>query len=99
MKNQDYSPHTIETQVKSELTKWVNLRDRQNDDLTPIQYAASNGNPGMLKLLIKYGAHITVKTSIGAGVMHLAAQSDSVYSIAYFSMMHKESMNERDTDG
>jgi ankyrin repeat protein len=31
--------------------------------------------------------------------MHLAAQSDSVYSIAYFSMRHKESMNERDNDG
>jgi ankyrin repeat protein len=99
MKNHDYSPHSIEAQVNSELAKWVNLRDRQNDNLTPIQYAASYGNPGMLKLLIKYGAQITVKTSIGAGVMHLAAQSDSVYSIAYFSMRHKESMTERDNDG
>jgi hypothetical protein len=53
----------------------------------------------MLKLLIKYGAQITVKTSIGAGVMHLAAQSDSVFSIAYFSMRYKESMTERDNDG
>jgi len=53
----------------------------------------------MLKLLIKYGAHITVKTSIGAGLMHLAAQSDNVHSIAYFSMRHKESMKERDNDG
>jgi hypothetical protein len=99
MKNQDYTPQTIETQVNSELAKWVNLRDRQNEDLTPIQYAASIGNPGMLKLLIKYGAHIKVKTSIGAGVMHLAAQSDNVFSIAYFSMRHKESMTERDNDG
>lgn len=61
MKNQDYSPHTIEAQVNSELAKWVNLRDRMNVDLTPIHYAASNGNPGMLKLLIKYGAQISLK--------------------------------------
>ena len=53
----------------------------------------------MLKLLIKYGAQISGKTSIGAGLMHIAAQSDSVYSIAYFSIMHKESLNERDNDG
>jgi len=53
----------------------------------------------MIKLMIKLGANLNCQTRSGAGVMHLAAQGDSAFAIAYFSIKHQEGFNSKDSDG
>ena len=51
---------------------------------TPLHYASYHGNPKMIDILIKDGADMYAVNNQGINMLHVAAQGDSVYSIAYF---------------
>lgn len=45
---------------------------RYNDEMTPLMYAALNGNTGMIRLLLKHGADINAKNKDGATAVVIA---------------------------
>lgn len=56
------------------------------------------GNPKTIKLLIKHGADVERKNKQGINVLHLAAQGDKAFSLAFFKTNHKMAINERDSE-
>jgi len=76
----------------------VNSKDSSSDNLTPLHYASYTGNPEMLKLLISYGAELNCRSKMGADVLHLAAQGDSAYSLAFFKLRYDLKFDGRDND-
>ena len=48
-----------------------------------IHFACYNGDPEMIKLLVKYGSRLDVANKIGLSPMHVAAQADKAYPITY----------------
>lgn len=57
--------------------------------------ASYTGNPQIIKILIANGAYINAKNPAGMTVMHLAAQGNQAYSLAYFKSKYLD-INERD---
>ena len=52
----------------------------------------------MIKLLVKNGANIYAKNPLGLGMMHMGAQSDQAYTLAYFRSKGL-SVNDIDSQG
>ncbi len=67
----------------------------REDGLCPIHYAAFNGNPKIIKVLIQNGADINARSKSGLSVMHVAAQGDRPYPLTLFKSLGL-SINDRD---
>ena len=55
-----------------------------NGGFTPLHYASYHGNPKMIDLLIAAGADIYAENEQNINVLHVAAQGDAPYSLAFF---------------
>ena len=51
---------------------------------TPLHYASYHGNPRMIEILIDAGADMYAQNNQGINMLHVAAQGDSAYSVAFF---------------
>ena len=55
-----------------------------NGGFTPLHYASYHGNPKLIDMLIEAGADIYAENEQSINVLHVAAQGDSPYSLAFF---------------
>ncbi|CAG9310721.1 unnamed protein product [Blepharisma stoltei] len=65
------------------ILNWINKPNR--DGYTPYHLAITKGNLTMVKYLTLSGADIDIKTPLGLGPVHLAAQGDFADLVAYFA--------------
>jgi ankyrin repeat protein len=64
----------LEKEVKlKKISEFVNLKAYKIDELTPLHFASFNGNPGLIELLVSYGANIYAVSKNGMGMIHMAA--------------------------
>lgn len=64
---------------------------------TALHFAAYHGNPRMIEALVDSGANVYATNKQEINMLHVAAQGDSPYSIAYFKKMGI-SVNSRDRE-
>lgn len=66
------------------LTSWINLRTKNQEGFTAIQYAAFNGNAKVCRLLLGKGADLSVENNHRINPVHLAAQGDQPATLHLF---------------
>ena len=76
----------------------VDLEDSQelSGGFSPLHYAAYHGNAKIINMLIEAGADIYAENDQGINVLHVAAQGDSPYSLAFFLRHSTMTVNCRD---
>eukprot|EP00347_Sterkiella_histriomuscorum_P002633 403367392 len=74
----------IKNKVRNAIKEWINIPSRSDEGVYPIHFAAFHGNPRMIKLMVKIGADITVRSKLGINLIHVSAQGDQAYSLVYF---------------
>ena len=58
---------------------------KDNEHFIALHYACFHGNKDLINLLMSFGANHKYVNKKGINMLHVAAQGDSPYSLAYFS--------------
>lgn len=63
---------------------------------TPLHYASYHGNYKIIDMLVSIGANVYAENEQGINMVHVAAQGDQPYSLAYFLRKSTLSINSLD---
>jgi len=76
-----------------------NVSDKSNekDAVTPLIYAAAEGKPGFVKLLMEYGASLSETNKDGQTAIHLAAKNSHHVVLRYLLKQKGAPINSQDT--
>ena len=74
----------IKSEVRKRVSNWINTPADSAQGFYPLHYASYHGNVKLIKLLMRNKADYSVQTKEGINVLHVAAQGDEAYSLAYF---------------
>ena len=63
---------------------FLNLKALTLDGFTPLHFACMNGSHEFIEYLLMKGANMYSMSETGINMLHIAAQADKPYPIAYF---------------
>ena len=74
---------------------WINQKS-ENNQFTPLHFAAFKGHFATIQALIDHGANLYIVNDYGLNILHVAAQGDAARSIYVFIKEKNMDINMRD---
>lgn len=83
-------------QSKQILREIINKKSKYG--YTPLHFAVENGNIGLIKLLIEFGADVKIKNSKNLTILHMALKTNMVETFIFLQETFADNFNINDVD-